>query len=204
MNQIYDLHLWGGQDFDFYSGEGSHNTAITRPYLKAVITFLKSKQNNLTVCDLGCGDFNIGKDLVEYTQKYIAFDIVDSLIERNKHLYKADNLEFKCLDISKDKLPHGDCIILRQVLQHLSNAEIQEIVTQLHNYKYILITEHLPSGNFAPNVDIISGQGIRLKHKSGVDLCKAPFCLKIKKQENLSEITLDPKKGKIQTVLYTL
>ena len=65
---------------------------------------------------------------LKYTKKYIAVDIVENLIERNKTLFKEDNLEFHCLDIVEDDLPKADCIILRQVLQHLSNAEIETIV----------------------------------------------------------------------------
>ena len=41
------------------------------------------------------------------------------LIEYNIKNYKLENLEFRCLDIAKDDLPAADCIILRQVLQHL-------------------------------------------------------------------------------------
>ncbi|MDP5081903.1 MAG: SAM-dependent methyltransferase, partial [Winogradskyella sp.] len=60
MDQIYQKHLWGGKDYDFYSGDGSHDLDIIKPYLEAVISFLRSHNNELTVCDLGCGDFNIG------------------------------------------------------------------------------------------------------------------------------------------------
>ena len=204
MNQIYEQHLWGGKTFDFYSGQGSHNSEIITPYLEAVTSFLKSHNNTLSICDLGCGDFNIGKHLTRYTKKYIAIDIVEDLIDRNKTKFKEDHLEFHCLDIAKDKLPNADCIILRQVLQHLSNLEIQSIVEKLGSYKYIILTEHLPNGNFTPNKDIISGQGIRLKHNSGVDLLKTPFNLKVLGQCVLNTFVLDKHKGKIVTTLYTL
>jgi len=203
MNQIYDLHLWGGNDFDFYSGEGSHDVKIVQPYIDAITTFLSSHNNSLTICDLGCGDFNIGKHLVKNTKRYIAIDIVENLIERNKALYKSNNLEFQCLDISEDELPKADCIILRQVLQHLSNEEIQHIVESLTNYKYIILTEHIPIGDFEPNKDKIAGQGIRIKQNSGVDLLKEPFHLEVIEKENLNEIILDNNKGRITTLLYT-
>ena len=204
MNQIYDMHLWGGKEFDFYSGEGSHRTEIVQPYLEAITDFLSSHNNSLTVCDLGCGDFNIGKHLTQFTSQYIAIDIVDELIERNKTLFKEDNLEFHCLDIAKDELPKADCIILRQVLQHLSNIEIQEIIKKLNTYKYVILTEHLPIGNFIANKDIISGQGIRLKQNSGVDLLETPFNLKIEEEKVLNEVVLENNKGKIESKLYTL
>ena len=204
MQQIYEQHLWGGKAFDFYSGIGSHDPKTITPYLDVVINFLKSKNNALTVCDLGCGDFNIGKHLVEHTKTYFAIDIVESLINRNKMLFQRDNLEFLCLDISKDKLPTADCVILRQVLQHLSNTEIQNIVSKLSDYKYIILTEHLPKGNFVPNKDKIASQGIRLKQNSGVDLLVKPFNLKVRKSEVLNEIQLENNKGRIVTMLYSL
>jgi len=204
MHQIYEKKLWGGKNFDFYSGFGSHNPEITNPYLDLLITFLSSFKIPLVVCDLGCGDFNIGRHLTKYAKKYIAIDIVENLINRNKQLFKEDHLEFHCLDISKDKLPKADCIILRQVLQHLSNNEIQNIIRKMKAYKYIIITEHIPLGDFIANKDIIAGQGIRLKQNSGVNLLKSPFNFKIKDEEKLGEYILENDKGRIVTTLYEL
>ena len=202
MNQIYNMHLWGGATFDFYSGIGSHDPKIITPYLKAVIAFLESHKTPLVVCDLGCGDFNIGKHLTKYSRNYIAIDIVENLIIRNKNLYQEDNLEFHYLDITKDALPIVNCIILRQVLQHLSNAEIQGVVKKLAHYKYIILTEHIPLDNFVPNKDIISGQGIRLKQNSGVNLLAPPFSLKIKEENQLGEYILENEKGRLVTTLF--
>ncbi|MBO3117122.1 class I SAM-dependent methyltransferase [Winogradskyella sp. DF17] len=202
MTQIYEKHFWGGNDFDFYSGEGSHNSKIVNPYLDSVVAFLSSHNNALTVCDLGCGDFNIGKQLAPFTSKYIGIDIVDALIERNKGLFMADNIEFECLNIATHQLPRADCVILRQVLQHLSNEEIKMIVNKLIDFKYIVLTEHLPLGNFEPNKDIITGQSIRLKHNSGVDILAPPFNLKIKEEVMHLNIVLESNKDYIVTRIY--
>lgn len=205
MEQIYDKQFWGGKAFDFYSGEGSHDLKIITSYIESVIGFLESHHSKLTICDLGCGDFNIGRHFVAHTKNYKAIDIVESLIERNKKRFEADHLEFLCLDISKDNLPIADCIILRQVLQHLSNEEIIQIVEKLNAYKYIILTEHIPVGDFTPNKTMISGQGNRLRYNSGVDLLKSPFHLKVKEERCLDEyIYSDEKKGKIKTTLFTL
>ena len=100
---------------------------------------------------LGCGDFNVGKELVPYTKKYVAVDIVTDLIAHHKEKFKEENLEFRCLDIAVDDLPSGDCALLRQVLQHLSNTEVQKIVHKLPDFKYVIVTEHIPEGDFVPN-----------------------------------------------------
>ncbi len=202
MQQVYTQKLWGGHQVDFYSGEGSHLTYLVQPYVDVVTAFLTSFDQPLVVCDLGCGDFNVGKELVKHSKKYVAVDIVAELIERNKNKFHVVNLEFHCLDIAAEALPKGDCALVRQVLQHLSNAEVQRIVDKLYQYKYVILTEHIPEGNFVPNVDIISGQGIRLKMQSGVDPLAAPFNLKVKAVRQLLSIPLTM--GKITTTLYTL
>ncbi len=204
MEQVYEMNLWGGHPSSFYSGMGSHDPKITIPYITALTTFLTSFKDPLIVCDLGCGDFNIGKELVSLTKKYIAIDIVTDLIVYNRKHFKQENLEFHCLDIATDNIPNGDCAIIRQVLQHLSNTEILSILKKLSGFKYIIVTEHLPEGNFIPNKDIISGQGIRLKKQSGIDLLVAPFNFKIKEKKQLVSFSSNSHKGIIITTLYTL
>jgi len=204
MIQIYQLYLWGGKEYEFYSGDGSHDITIIEPYQEVVIRFLQSFDEPLIVCDLGCGDFNVGKKFVSFTKKYIGVDIVPDLIERNKNRFQAENLSFQCLDLATDELPKGDCAIIRQVLQHLSNHEIQKILQKLSAYQYVILTEHLPSGDFVPNKDKIASQGIRLKQQSGINLIESPFNWDVLSSKELLSIELAPGKGKIITTLYNV
>lgn len=204
MEQIYEAGLWGENGSKFYSGNGSHHPHLINPYIKTVTTFLQSFKTPITVCDLGCGDFNVGKELVPLTKKYIAVDIVQELIDFNHRTFKYPNLEFQCLDIAKDKLPKADCAIIRQVLQHLSNTEVLEVVKKLGQYQYVLLTEHLPEGDFVPNKDIISGQGIRFKKQSGLDVLAAPFHLKVQEEKQLLSLRAIGHKGVIVTYLFRL
>ena len=204
MEQVYEMKLWGGQQSDFYSGSGSHLPEMVNPYLDVVTAFLASFRTLLTVCDLGCGDFNVGSKLVKHTKNYVAVDIVSDLIERNKERFKEENLEFHCLDIAVDDLPPADCLILRQVLQHLSNTEVQHVVSKLSDYKYVILTEHLPEGNFTSNKDIISGQGIRLKKQSGLNLSDSPFNFRAKEEKQLLSVVLTEGGGVIVTTLYVV
>lgn len=204
MEQIYERNLWGGNSTDFYSGEGSHLPEIIVPYIDVVTSFLRSFEHPITVCDLGCGDFNVGKELVQHTQKYIAVDIVKDLIEHNKEKFKDDRLEFHCMDLATDEFPVGDCALIRQVLQHLSNAEIQKILNKLTDFKYLIVKEHVPEGKFTANQDIISGQGIRLKKQSGVNITAPPFQLTVKDERELLSFRLKDCKGVLVTTLYTV
>ncbi|RAJ13455.1 class I SAM-dependent methyltransferase [Olleya aquimaris] len=202
MQQVYAKQLWGSSGAEFFSGEGSHHPELVIPYIEVLKTFLTSFKQPLVVADLGCGDFNIGKQLVQHTKQYIGVDIVPELIAHNIKTFKADNLQFQCLDIAQDQLPKADCVIVRQVLQHLSNAEVQSVLNKLSNYKYIVLTEHVPQGDFVPNKDIISGQGIRLKKQSGLDIIQPPFNFKVKTTTELLTIELNQNKGIIKTTLY--
>lgn len=204
MEQIYDKNLWGGNKDEFYSGSGSHNPKIVKPYVEVIINFLKSLQEPIIVLDLGCGDFNVGRQLFAYSKKYIAIDIAENVVNFNKEKFKHSNLEFQCLDISNDDLPNANVVIVRQVLQHLSNKEVHSVLTKLKGYKYVILTEHLPNQEFVPNKDIISGQGIRIKNQSGLIITKEPFNFKYKKQQELESTILDNNKGVIKTWLYTL
>ncbi len=204
MAQVYKMKLWGDNKSDFYSGVGSHHPEIIIPYIDTVKSFLTSSKTPLTVCDLGCGDFNIGIELVKHTKKYIAVDIVPGLIAHNKEKFKEENLEFYCLDIAVDDLPSGDCAILRQVLQHLSNAEVESVVNKLSDFKYVILTEHLPLGDFAPNKDIISGQGTRLKKQSGLNLLAPPFNLKVKEEKQVLSLNSNDSIGVIVTKIYKI
>ncbi len=204
MEQVYAKKLWGGVEFDFYSGAGSHDPTIVAPYIAAITDFLTSFEQPLVVCDLGCGDFNIGKQLVPRTEQYIAADIVPALIARNREKYKEEKVVFRCLDIAVDDLPAGDCVLLRQVLQHISNEEVQAVVRKLYDFKYVIVTEHVPEGDFVPNKDVISGQGIRLKKESGINLVAPPFDFEVKEQKILLSVVPKEHSGVIVTTMYTV
>jgi len=86
-------------------------------------------------------------------------------------------VKFISLDIVEDDLPDGDICFLRQVLQHLSNAQISKILPKLKMYNVCFVTEHYPTDNPAivPNKDIVHGGGIRPYENSGVYLDESPF-----------------------------
>ena len=182
FSNIYRKGRWGVAD-KYTSGSGSRIENIINPYINVVTEYIKKyHNNNLTIVDLGCGDFNIGKNFVNYCDKYIAIDIVPELIEHLKEKYNYPNVEFKCIDIIDDILPNGNICIIRQVFQHLSNAEILKILPKLKVYDVIIVTEshpkYLENNINIPNKDIIHGSGTRMLKNSGVFLDKPPFNLK--------------------------
>ncbi|NNJ91942.1 MAG: class I SAM-dependent methyltransferase [Gammaproteobacteria bacterium] len=176
FSEIYQKGYWGSSSQQpFYSGSGSHDKSQTLPYINAVKSLINSLPESPVIIDLGCGDFNIGRQLYSHSQHYHAVDIVPELINYNQQCFKANNLTFKCMNATNEKLPDGDILLIRQVFQHLENNEIKAVLKQASHYPYIIVTEHLPEGTFTPNKDKPTGPDSRLRMKSGVDISAAPF-----------------------------
>jgi len=131
------------------------------------------------------------------------------LIEQNKARFETDRIKFACLNIIDDALPDGDVCFLRQVLQHLSNNQIQKILSKLQQYQWVFLTEHYPSDNdkIKPNIDKVHGTDIRLCNNSGVYFTEPPFSLPSSKLSLVLQVDghgfgkdIDP--GVIRTYLY--
>jgi len=208
FSAIYRERKWGAEsDGDCSSGTGSHVESVVLPYINAVRGFLQSLPSPPSVVDLGCGDFNVGKQLRHYCGRYVACDVVPALIQRNKDKFASTKVDFRCIDIIDDDLPDGDIVFLRQVLQHLNNAQILSVVHKLYRYKFLVLTEHVPTDSaFPPNRDKATGGRIRLPQGSGVVLTEPPFLLAVKSESVICTTTqsLDEYPGLIRTTLYEL
>ncbi len=202
----YLNYLWGRKegDFNFYSGDGSHNPKITNDYISKVSDFLAQLSSQPLVIDIGCGDFHIGSQLAGYAKNYIACDVVPEVIEANKNRYKLSNVSFRVLDASTQEIPKGDVVILRQVLQHLSNLDILNVLKRVDgNFQYLIFTDHQPLEiNWTANLDKQTGPNIRTEFGSGLDLTKHPFNLRTLDCELLSEIKIED--GFIRTFVFHL
>ncbi len=210
FDNIYNKGIWGkDEQSNSTSGTGSHKVEIVNPYVHLVKKILTENNIN-SVADLGCGDFAVGSLLVDYCEIYNAYDVSKVILDRNRSKYQLPNLKFEKLDLSKDILPYADIAFVRQVLQHLSNEDIKSFVDQVNiskNFKYLLITEHLPNNSkFESNKNKPSGPNIRIAINSGVILHNEPFNLKFETMENVLSINEDTGgfNGVIQTTLYKL
>jgi Methyltransferase domain len=205
---IYKEAKWGaGPRGDYYSGTGSHDPQVVRPYVEAVSAFLQSLPTPPSLVDLGCGDFNIGRQLRRYCGKYIACDVVPGLISRNQAKFSDADVDFRCLDITQGDFPDADVALLRQVLQHLSSVQILQIVPSLYRYRFLLVSEHLPvEPDFPPNIEKPAGAMIRLFLRSGVILTEPPFNLKVKSTKVIcsNAQAVDHRPGLVRTTLYEL
>jgi hypothetical protein len=198
FNFIYKNNMWGGKKGELYSGPGSDDS-ITSEYIDCIKNFI-AENNVKTIVDIGCGDFRVGKRLVNDNISYIGLDVSDYLIKTNNKKYKSSNVVFVQANAITSELPKGDLCLIRQVLQHLSNDQIVKILKNITKYKYVLITEHLPLNCDAiPNINIENSWDTRISINSGVFIDKEPFNIKSK-----ILLEIDPKHpGLPNTVIRT-
>lgn len=206
FSSTYRNFLWGrkNNDFNFYSGDGSHDPKIVDDYVRQVSDFLSQLFPKPVVVDVGCGDFHVGQKLSGFAKHYIACDVVPELIESNENQYKFNNVSFKVLDATLQELPRGEVVILRQVLQHLSNHDIQKILQKIQgNFRYLVFTDHQPLNiGWIPNLDKQTGPHIRNEISSGLDLTEIPFNLSPISSDLVSEVRVED--GMIRTFIYRL
>ena len=208
FTNVYQKKLWGSaspeNESPFFSGPGSSDPQIVDPYVEAVKRFFSNFPAKKKAVDLGCGDFRVGARIVDTFDSYTACDVVPELVHFNEQYWRHLPVKFLVLDLVKDEIPTGDVLILRQVLQHLSNNDIFRFTQSIpRGFSYLLLTEHLPSeSDFLANSDKVSGTDIRLGSGSGVVLTRPPFNMSFKSETTL--LSVSQFGGSIVTTLYEL
>ncbi|MBC8110348.1 MAG: class I SAM-dependent methyltransferase [Verrucomicrobia bacterium] len=175
FTSIYEENVWGGKAGEFCSGSGTTNPNVGL-YVEKLVKFIQQQQIK-SVLDIGCGDFRVMKQVTQQTNvQYTGGDLVKSLINFNQKQFANEKTNFQVLNAITDELPKADMLTIRQVFQHLSNEQIISVLQKTKDFKYILVTEHIYSGNDAvANLDKKAGPDIRLYKKSGVFLETTPF-----------------------------
>jgi hypothetical protein len=174
FSEIYANGRWGsGRVFD--SGSGSHGDAAK--HYAAYIRMLLRAMNVRMAVDIGCGDFSVAAQFVGGLETYCGIDIVPDLVTRNQSVFGRAGVTFAALDASRDDLPTADVCLIRQVLQHLSNDQIGDVLNRCRAYPLVVVTEHWPAPAAArePNVDKPHGPDTRLDSGSWVDIRRPPF-----------------------------
>lgn len=210
FTKIYEQNAWGGTPGEFCSGTGSDDEHVVAAYVAAVSdAAARERFQGLSFVDLGCGDFRVGRQLMPLCSSYVGVDVVRPLVRRNQEKYGSATTRFVHLDIADDALPDGDVCLVRQVLQHLSNRQIANVLRKLDKYRWVLITEHYPTANdgIEPNRDKAHGGDVRVYDNSGVYLTEPPFGLPGRALEQILEVPgvglgEDRDPGVIRTFLY--
>lgn len=178
FSRIYRKNAWGTDEEYFYSGVGSRGEPVD-VYVDSVVKAVGKPQ---VIVDLGCGDFVVGRRLLERLPdaRYIGCDIVPDIIRHHQRVYGNDRISFQRVDIVRGPIPKGDVHLVRQVFQHLGNGDIAKALDRLDASPVLIVTEGMPLKKTGPvNPDKSAGGDTRFSMStgegSGVELDQPPF-----------------------------
>ena len=136
FSEIYRTHSWQGTS---RSGPGSDPAKTTR-YRELVKHVLQAHPIS-SVVDVGCGDWSSSRLINWSNVDYTGVDLVPELVDHLNAEFGSDQRRFMVANLIQDELPSADLCIIKDVLQHLSNAAVQSfIIQQLPRFRYALIT----------------------------------------------------------------
>lgn len=156
FDEIYASSYWG-----LGSGGGSTIQAAL-PYKNFLERFLRDYRI-LSIVDLGCGDWQFSRLINFANASYIGFDVAESVVSANHHKYSSATISFQHFTSYED-LPQADLLICKDVLQHLSNEEVQKALSILPKYKFALIT------NDIVNMSMLGALLWKMRHPSSAPL----------------------------------
>jgi SAM-dependent methyltransferase len=133
FGNIYRSKTWGHG-----SGPGSSETNTIE--YRAFITRFMEANSISTVTDLGCGDWQFSQFLSWSGVDYVGLDVVPEIVEHNRRHFARPNIRFAVFS-GTECLPGGDLLLAKEVLQHLPNATIAELLNAVRRkYRFALIT----------------------------------------------------------------
>ncbi len=165
MRRVFE-DIYKGDQWTNGSGPGSHPDN-TIEYSAFLARFIEANAI-ASVTDLGCGDWQFSRHFDWSRVKYVGYDIVPSIVERNRQSYGAPGIDFRVFE-DIQALPGGDLLICKEVLQHLPNSMIADYLRFIAKaYRFSLFTNMIEPEELA-NSDIEVGGGRCLR------LERAPF-----------------------------
>jgi hypothetical protein len=143
---------WGG-----HSGVGSH-TYYTIEYKSFLEKFVH--MNGITsIIDIGCGDWQFSQHINYSSVSYHGFDVVSSVIERNRTLFADKNIRFDPMPDDLTSLPDAQLVLMKDVLQHLPDKKVMEFKAKVFDrYPLSLLTNSYEKHATLRNVDISAGE----------------------------------------------
>ncbi len=147
FDDIYRRNVWGG------SGGGSRE-AVAWPFASYVERLVR-RGGISTIVDVGCGDSAVAKMICLPEGVFsLGCDISIEALYIGQHGCIGNALE--C-----DGIPRGDLALVKEVTQHLSNADVRLLIERLKQFPAVLHCSCLAPGP----VDIETGgyRPVRLK-----------------------------------------
>lgn len=191
FEEIYETDAWAKAEGvrRYSSGPGSL-PEIAGAYENFLVGWFDARPELRVWVDVGCGDFQVAERILARLKnppRYVGCDIAANVVAFNQEHFAREGVSFQQLDVTRDPLPDGDVVTIREVFQHLSNAAILEAIANLRaRFKTAIVTESTPVEIGTPNVDLVSGYRTRDGHQSAVFLDLPPFSLKLLEKHDLA------------------
>ena len=140
FSRIYADGAWAVAEGEPLSGVGSTLEA-TSEYRMLVEGYLCKRDRFRTVVDIGCGDWTFSQFIAWGSAFYIGLEVVPGLVRglRLQHRERSRVAFFEC-DVTQSKLPCGDLVLVKDVLQHWPNETIRRFIPRLACYQHVLLT----------------------------------------------------------------
>lgn len=145
FTKVYEECHWGDNKSEEYkgsSGDGSSIEYNLGTYIPFIRAFFKTRNIN-SVVDVGCGDWRCGELIYRNLHiDYTGVDAYEALIERHKKQWAQHTWLHLNGYADRAQLPEADVLLLKDVIQHWTTAEIYTFlddITASKKYKYILI-----------------------------------------------------------------
>lgn len=183
FDDIYKTHAWGVDETKidkFSSGSGS-NLENAGSYKDIIINITNSRRVKV-VLDIGCGDFRVSNEIIKSIGQeilWIAIDVSKVIIDRNKSCYSYQNVKFLHMDATLHPLPPADLVLIREVMQHLSNSDIIKMMNNIPVGAHVVSTNTVPVNCKKKNGDIATGAQSRAYLGQGIFLDLPPFNLRL-------------------------
>ncbi len=94
---------------------------------------------------MGCGDWQMWPaHMFDCIDKYVGFDVVESVIERNRAAFGSSRVEFHLADATQTSLPQADMLLCKDVLQHLPNVAVHEFLAKaVEKYPIVVVCDDI-------------------------------------------------------------
>jgi SAM-dependent methyltransferase len=167
FNTIYVNDVWRESREEPWPVEA--NSQVYRPVVER---FIKS-HGIRSIVDIGCGSWEPNATIELNGADYVGVDVSDVVLAQARR-NTPPGMKFINANVLTDPVPRADLLLMKDVLQHWSNADVLTFLPKIRAFRYALITNGFVSGNEneSVNVDIVTGDW------RPIDLTRPPFNLK--------------------------
>ena len=136
FDRLYRSGGWSGMG----SGPGSAADS-NQEYLWILHKILRYTPSIKTVLDIGCGDWQHMQHADLEGKEYLGVDVSSYVIESNQRRFTRPGVSFRELNPILEDIPQVDLVIIKDVLQHLPNADTAIILKKIRERsRFALIT----------------------------------------------------------------